>query len=361
MGQVVERLQAAAETWVGQLGNVGVLIGIDIPGREVVHVCAGHADRECRRTAGPQHLYQIGSQTKMMTTMAGLILERQGRLSRQDRVATLLDRPDIHPDVTVEHLMMNSSGLGEFTECLITPWFRGDAHLTPGDLVAMGLSQGQLFKPGERFDYCNTGFVLLALILERVSGRPYHEVLAEEIFQPLGMRETYVGSTGHWPRERMASGYFRSRSVATPLDTGVCRDVAWAYGTGDVISSLADMRRYGRALLDPANPTGISLREMTAKRAFPSHAPKFALTLGAEYGIGIERACWAGRPVWGHRGGTLGYGSATWIDEEAGIVVTTCVTGVRDITEPLDLQSLRYPGAQLFTLTLATAYQLAGL
>ena len=353
---MIARLQVAAESFVERLGNVGAMAMIAVPGRPAITIAAGHADRQRTRSLTPDLLFQIGSQTKTFTTMAMLLLAREGRLRLDDPIAALLDLP-IDSRVTLEMLAMNTGGLGEFTELLLGPYFPGNLHLAPRDLVTMALAQGQVAEPGATFDYANVGFVLLALAVEKVTGQPIGAVVTERIARPLGLEDVYFGATGQWPRERMAGGYYRSHTSDGIWNSATGADMSWAYGTGDIITSPATMIRFGQALLDPGNAIGLSLADLTAKTMQATATPKFDLSLGAEYGYAIELQHWAGKPVWGHRGGTLGYNSGTWMDPHSGAVVTTYVTTIRDVTErSKTLALIRYPGPQLFTLALAAAH-----
>src|SRR5262249_34638142 len=149
------------------------------------------------------------------------------------------------------------------------------------------------------------------------------------IFEPLNLRNSYLWGED-LPMQRLARGYLRlPRGTFDTGETGL----SWAYGAGDGISCHDDMIDLYRALLAPANAMGVTMKSLTAELAKPSANPRFALSLGAEYGYGVEKRAWGGRPLWGHPGRCPGYAASTWCDPENGVVVSTAFTNVWDETE----------------------------
>lgn len=350
----MSRFARVIEDFVTGLGNLGVVAAIEVHGLGRRYFAAGHCDLERKTAAGSGHLFQIGSQSKTVVAMTVLHLSRAGLLSLDDEVRSHLDLP-IDSRITIRHLLMNSCGLGETLYAM--PPARRDPRLriTPRDLVALALPQGQLFEPGSQFDYCNTGWIIAAMIIESVCGKPYGEVIRERILQPLGLRDSHFG--GAAPVERMLRGYVASPATAGFVDTA--GHLSWAFGAGDGVSSLDNMLDLFGSLLRTDSPIAISLADLNATTAKPSSSPYHPLSLGTEYGLGIERRAWAGEEVWGHPGSTTSYLSGTWIDPKHGVVVTTCVTRAISLPAPPEIE-LRYPRAQLFAMALNTACALAG-
>lgn len=350
----LRRFQCILDELIGALGNLGVVAAVDIQGQGRHHFAAGHVDLQRSRPANPAHLFQIGSQSKTVVALTLLHLSRAGLLGLDDEVRSYLDLP-IDPRITVRHLLMNTCGLGETMHAM--PPARRDPRLrmTPRDLLALALPQGQLFEPGSQFDYCNTGWIIAALIIESVCGKPYGEVIREKILQPLGLSDTHFGGTA--PVERMLRGYVASPATAGFIDTA--GHLSWAFGAGDGVSSLDDMLDLFGSLLGSDSPIGMSLVDLNGTTAKPSSSPYHPLSLGTEYGLGIERRAWAGDEVWGHPGSTTSYLSGTWIDPKHGVVVTTCVTRAISLPASPEIE-LRYPRAQLFAMALNTAYALVG-
>jgi D-alanyl-D-alanine carboxypeptidase len=282
-----------------------------------------------------------------------LLLHRAKLVNLDGRVLDYLDLP-IDARITVRHLVMNMCGLGEMTFAMLPGRFDPRVKYHPRDLVALALPQGQLFAPGSQFDYCNTGWTVAALVIEAVTGKPYGDVIRERILQPLGLVNSFFG--GNAPKDRMMRGYLTSPATAGPVDMADCS--SWAFGAGDGVSDVDDMLDLFGSLCDSDSPIGVSLSNLTERTGKPCATPYFPLSLGTQYGLGVERRAWAGSEVWGHPGSTYAYLSGTWMDAVRGVTVTTCVT--RALTLPLSPDAeLRYPRAQLFAMALNTAYALA--
>lgn len=344
--------------YVNDLGNIGAMVGISVKGGAPIIVTEGFRDIERRREWSPDTLYQIGSQTKIFVAIALMLLQRSGKVDLDGLLSDYLDLP-IDKRIKVSHLIENSSGLGEFSFAMHGPRFDPAYDWAPRDLVALALPIGQLFPPGERFDYSNTGWVIAAMLIEQASGMSYADFLSSEVIEPLGLTDTFVGASGVWPRERMASGYFRSARFPDPIDTGTAVPMSWAFGTGDIISSAPDMLRFFHFLASGENALEIALSDLLRRTRRSPLNPSFALSLGVEYGLGIERRPLTGRAVIGHPGKTHGYFTGTWHDPDCGVTVTTCVNGAMDLTEPPELAGRRYPADHLFSSALFCAYEIA--
>lgn len=342
---------------VDRLGNIGAMVTISLPNAPAIQLATGHADRERRRPLSPDLCFQIGSQTKTFTVLALLILVDQQKLRLADPVTQYLD-VDVDPRITLEMLAMNTSGLGEYADLVFNQSFPGMALLSPEILIRMALLKGQGWEPGQHFDYSNIGFVMLGRVIEVVSGTALPDFIRQHIAQVVGLSDLVFGATERQPHEQMARGYLISKGSAGTVDMSTV-SLSWAFATGDMVTSMSTLVAFARALLKKDGGLPMGLDQLTRRIArAPQRPTNSALSLGGEYAYGLERCSWAGRPVWGHRGGTAGYNSGTWIDPELGVVVTSCITCVRDFTEPEALASARYPGAQLFTLALACAYDL---
>lgn len=252
----VIRFERVVEDYVTTLGNLSALAAIEVHGQGRRYFMAGHVDLERKSTASARHLFQIGSQSKTVVAMTLLLLEREGRVRLDDEVHRYLDLP-IDRRITIRHLLMNTCGLGETMYAM--PPARRDPRLrlAPRDLLALALPQGQLFEPGSHFDYCNTGWIIAAQIIETVCGKPYGEVIREKILQPLGLHDTFFG--GAVPTERMLRGYIASAATSGHVDTA--GHLSWAYGAGDGVSSLDDMLDLFGCLCRRDNPLAISLTE----------------------------------------------------------------------------------------------------
>lgn len=345
---VTRKLSAAAEELVAR-GCIGVAARVSFPdASDDLVVAAGHRDLERASPMDGTELFAIASQSKMFTAAAVLVLARAGRLKLSDPVTRYVPGvPAVDRSATIEQFLNHTSGIGNFIHALTSlpyPW----PTMSYEDLMALARLQGRQFAPGERLDYNNTDVVVLGHIVELISGKPLARFLREQIFLPLGMRDTHVAVPGaSIPRDRMAKGYYvPSRdSAGTPVDVSLLEDYSIASAAGNLVSSLADMCRWARGLADGPNGIGFSLDDFAASIAdqgtqlghwFFPHT----------YGRGMESWCWGGRFAWGHRGSFFGYHSGTFIEPVSGVVfsmaLTMCTRGT--FMSFIDIQGHDYMG-----------------
>jgi D-alanyl-D-alanine carboxypeptidase len=345
------RLDRVVSDFVDRLGNLGILVAIDVEGLGRMTFTAGHTDLGKSRPVQPGDVFQIGSQTKTIVAMILFLMARDGLLDLDDPVTRYLDIP-VDGRISVRHLLMNSSGLGEYTFAFSVSGGDMRNAIAPRDLVSLALPQGQLFEPGERFDYCNTGWVIAAMLIEALTGRSYRDVADERIAKPLGLRASGFG--GKIPPNDRMQWYMKVAGAPEPVETS--GRVGWAFGAGDGFANADDILAIYSSLMRKDSPLGISLQDLAAETAKPSLRPHVPLSLGTEYGLGLERRAWAGSEVWGHPGSTGGCRTSTWIDVARGVSVTTAATvnlGTSNVGE-----DVRYPRAQLFSMALNAAYAL---
>lgn len=347
----VLRLEAVVDDFVSRLGNLGAIISIRMPGRAEITITKGHSDITKMREVQPDDIFQIGSQSKTTIAVTVLLLERDGLLKLDDPVHNYVDLP-IDKRITIRNLLMNSSGMGEYT-IAGGPVFDMRLKFLPRDLVALALPQGQLFEPGTRFDYCNTGWVVATMVIEAVTGRPYGDVCAARVVAPLGLANTAFGT--QIPEGNPMRGYAVIPPATEPTD--MTEHLSWVQGAGDGVSNVSDILDFYMSLLDQSSALGVSLHELSANTLEPTSKPYFPMSLGAAYGLGLERRAWAGREVWGHPGSTGSCRTSTWIDPGKGVGVATAVTQVWDPSGPPE--ELRYPREQLFAMALEAAYAVA--
>ena len=197
----------------------------------------GMADAASNRANSAETRFRIGSITKQFTAMAVLILESRGLLERSDSICDYIDDcPEAWKDVTIEHLLDHTSGIANFTD---EPDFDSLEGATPAQTVAGVADIPLRGQPGESFSYTNTGYVLLGMAIEKVSGTSYAAFLQDEIFGPLEMQDSGY-EDGDTPG--LATGYSSDFTVADPLDMSV------PYAAGGLYSTVLDLHRWQEAL-----------------------------------------------------------------------------------------------------------------
>lgn len=199
----------------------------------------GFADLEKRVVATPSTHYRLASVSKQFTAAAVTLLEERRALSYDDSIRRFF--PAL-PPATIRHLLTHTSGLVDYEEVIppaTTNQVRDD------DVPAMVEGQPPYFAPGSSWRYSNTGYVLLGLILERVSGRSLSEFLRDELFLPLGMTTTVMHVEGVTAIPHRAYGYSREAAgwVRTDQDlTSATR------GDGGIYSSVEELARWVETL-----------------------------------------------------------------------------------------------------------------
>jgi CubicO group peptidase (beta-lactamase class C family) len=215
----------------------------------------GFTDIDGRTALSGGCSFSLASVSKNFTAAAILLLAHRGKLTLQDTVAQHIPELADYDDITITHLLQHTSGVPDHMELAADHW---DATriLTAKDVIAVfaGHRPALYFDPGDQFEYSNTGYALLEEIVTRVSGRPYPQFMAEEIFQPLGMhdsaafnlasKECPLRSRVFGFRKRFACFGKKVRSDLNFLD-GV-------YGDGGIYASAEDLVRWDAALRDGA-------------------------------------------------------------------------------------------------------------
>jgi len=204
----------------------------------------GMANRELNVPNTPQMKFRIGSLSKQFTAMAIMILQERGKLSVQDSVCKYVpDCPRGWAEITIHHLLTHTSGIQEL---LSFPDFRQTMALPSpvAQTVERFKNKPLDFKPGTKFKYSNSGYVLLGYIIERVSGQSYEAYLKENIFEPLKMSNS--GSDHNdLIIENRAAGYTKRDGV---IINAPYIDMSIPTGGGSLYSTVEDLFLWDQAL-----------------------------------------------------------------------------------------------------------------
>ena len=212
----------------------------------------GMASRPFGVANAPDTRFGIASGTKALTALMVMSLVQDGALQLGTTARSVLgtDLPEIDDAVTVEHLLAHRSGIGDYLDeeaehdnrdyVLPVP-----VHelATTEDYLKVLAGHPAKFHPGQRFSYCNSGYVVLALIAERVSGIPFHELVVRRVCEPAGMRDTAFLRSDELP-ERTAVGYLDAEG----LRTNVLHLPVRGSGDGGIYSTAADIHSFWHAL-----------------------------------------------------------------------------------------------------------------
>ena len=293
------RADAIVQKAMQSEGAVGVSVAV-MRGDEMVYSKAhGFADLEFAVRADEGTMFRIGSVTKQFTAAAILELAERGKLAVDDPLTKFLpDYPTHGEEITLRHLLTHTSGVHSYTS-LGREWELVQAReLSDAELVALWQDLPLDFAPGERWDYSNSGYYLLGMVIATVSGQSYADFLRETFFEPLKMTRTRYDSNGEVIPNR-AQGYgFEDGRFWNDRLLGMSQPGA----AGGLISTASDLVRWQRALVTGRVVTPESYLEMTTP---------FMLNSGREtgYGMGLQLDTQAGEECVWHGGGIPGFNS----------------------------------------------------
>jgi CubicO group peptidase (beta-lactamase class C family) len=204
----------------------------------------GYANIEWDARNTPETRFRIASVTKPFTATLIMQLEHEGKLQLNDSVCMFLTPcPGSWKAVTIHHLLSHTSGIENF----ITVGASDPNHritMSHEKIVATFRDKPLKFSPGEKVEYSNSGYFLLGLVIERVTGKPYEEVLKTQILDPLGMRDTGYDHPEKIIRRRAAGYALRDKEI---VNVGYY-DTSWSYSAGALYSTVEDLYKFDQAL-----------------------------------------------------------------------------------------------------------------
>jgi CubicO group peptidase (beta-lactamase class C family) len=261
-------------------------------GSPVVIRSWGLSDLEQKIPATPATNYRLASVTKQFTAAAVLLLIEDGKVSLEDPVRKWF--PSLPPaldQATISNLLTHTSGIIDY-EDVMPPGTTTQLH--DADVLRLLESQDSTyFKPGTSYQYSNSGYALLALLVERASGKTFATFLRERIFQPLGMNNTVAFEDGISTVSNRAFGYTMKDSTWQRKDQSTTSAVL---GDGGIYSSIEDMAKWDAALYDSR-----LLSEESRRLAFTPHTATDEADV--KYGFGWRIT---GETLW-HSGETSGF------------------------------------------------------
>ena len=238
--KISEYLESYTKLW----SFSGSIIAIN-DGEILFKKAYGYANIEHKVKNTTETKYRIWSITKQFTAAAILILEERGLLRVEDSLKKYFpDCIELNPNITIHHLLTHTSGIFNYSDL-------PDSHKTfhrmchkKSDLIKMFLSKPLNFEPGTQWEYSNTGYYLLGMLIEKLSGKSYSEFLTENIFIPLGMFNTSVDDDKKII-ENIASGYYLNRN-----DLIHCNyiNMDLVLSSGGIYSTVEDLFIWDKAL-----------------------------------------------------------------------------------------------------------------
>jgi CubicO group peptidase (beta-lactamase class C family) len=300
----VARMDKVVQSYVDAkqfMGSVLVARGDDV----VFSKSFGSANLEWNIANTPATKFRIGSMTKQFTAASILLLDERGKLKVDDPVKKYMpDAPAAWDKITIFNVLTHTAGIPNFTS------FPEYAKLqafpnTPEQIVATFRDKPLDFEPGAKFSYSNSGYVLLGYLIEKITGASYEKFLQENIFTPLGMKDSGYDSNSAII-ERRASGY--APSPAGPVNAEYVH-MSVPHGAGALYSTTYDLLKWQLALYG-------------GKVLKPESLAKMTTPFKDDYAFGLIVRTTDGRKQMWHNGGIQGFNSSmAWYPESKTTVV----------------------------------------
>ena len=264
----------------------------------------GKANLEYQIPVETDSIFEIGSISKTFTALGIMILQEEGKLSINDKLSKYFPQYPSGEEISIKHLLQHISGIKELTD--VKPFAENQAkNWTPQEVVVMLKPLPLDFEPGQKAQYSNSGFILLGLIIEKISGQSFEDFLEQRITKPLGMAHTMLGSNSLIIPKRV-SGYEISDGT---LQNAEYASVSAPYASGGVISTASDI-----AKLKKAFTTGILLSKKSIEEMFaPVRLNNGSIALlpsgeeGYTFGYGLDMLKHGNNFVPGKTGGISGF------------------------------------------------------
>lgn len=300
-----QAVQGAADRLV-EAGAAGVQFRV-ARGEESFVVTSGIAELGTDRPVPADGRFRISCITKPFVAVVVLQLVSEGKIDLDRTVESYL--PGLLPygeKITIRNLMQHTSGLYNYMDSFQKPGdrFLRDRykHYEPEDLIAIAAAKPLEFEPGTKFEYCNTNYFIVGLLIKKVTGRSYREEITERVLQPLELKETVLpGDDPNIPGPH-ARGYMQIGGE--PVDVTLMNP-SEAGCAGEIISTTADLDRFFAALFSGKLLNEAEFTEMTTPlpREMINNLP-----MGIGYGLGIMKLENDNDlDLWGHGAGIPGY------------------------------------------------------
>jgi len=264
---------------------------------EVIYKKAfGMADLELAVPMQIDMIFRIGSITKQFTAVAILQLAEQGKLALQDDIKKFIpDYPTNGNTITIEHLLTHTSGIKSYTGMKdFMTIMRKD--MKPAEIIDVFKNETMEFAPGTKWNYNNSGYILLGYIIEKVSGKTYEQYVKDHLFTPAGMNNSGYGNENRIIKNR-AKGY---QGGNDGYENASYLSMTLPYAAGSLISSVEDLWKWNRAVHSYKIVSKASL-----DKAFTNY--KLVNNKPTNYGYGWALSKVQGSPTIEHSGGINGF------------------------------------------------------
>ena len=327
----VESLKSRAQGLV-EAGYPAALAVVSDAKGESAGVAVGKGSLETGQAPPMDGEVRVGSASKTFVAVVVMQLVQEGKVGLDEPIETYL--PGLikgegidGSKITVRQLLQHTSGLPEYTDTYLSSRAAESENMQhyvpPRDLLDTALGKPAAFEPGTQWKYTNTNYIVLGMLIERVSQRPVGEQIDERIVKKLGLSHTYFPAPGEEKiRGTHPQGYHLS--AEGKLEDITEMDPAWGWAAGAMVSTPSELNTFFQAVLDGRLLTQSSIDEMKNGAVDASSY----LGSGTVYGLGlIGRSLSCGGTAWGHGGTIYGYQTDNAVGPD-GTAVTVAVTAL---------------------------------
>jgi CubicO group peptidase (beta-lactamase class C family) len=296
---VTAKVDKVFEKW-NKPDSPGCAVGVYKDGQVVFKHGYGMANLNDDVPITPATVFHVASVSKQFTAASILLLEQQGKLSRDDDVHKYIpELPDFGERITLRHMLHHTSGLRDQWSLLgLAGWRYSQDLITDDDVISVLVHQKALnFEPGDRYMYSNTGFTLLAIVVKRVSGMSLREFTSKNIFEPLGMKHTHFRDDHEEVIKHDALGYEQDgpdkpfRMNLTNFDT---------VGATSLHTTVEDAQLWDENFYHPIVGGQALIEQMLRPGKLNSGKD-------LDYASGLALGKYRGLPTVGHGGADAGY------------------------------------------------------
>jgi len=298
------------DDWLTKLNEKGRFNGAVVLARgdEVLFSHSyGFQDLDEAISLSENSLFNLASVSKQFTSMAIVLLNHKEKLSYEDRITQYIPELDLFNDVTIEHLLHHTSGIPDYISLASKEWDDAKVLKTSDVIKLLKDSLSSLkFVPGEKFEYSNTGYVLLAEIVKRASGKSFSEFMMHNVFVPAEMNHTEVFNllSEQEPQNRVYGYKKRHWLFGGEKQLKDLNYFDGVTGDGAVYSSAMDLFKWNQAISE-----GKIVPKLEYDRAFKSGRLNDGKDTGYGYGWFIKE-----KGIVEHAGGWQGFASYIYKD-----------------------------------------------
>jgi CubicO group peptidase (beta-lactamase class C family) len=308
----VPRMEEIIQSYVADHKFMGtVLVARD--GKMLLDKGYGFANLEWQVPNTPTTKFRLGSITKQFTAASILLLEERGKLKIDDPVKKYMpDAPAAWDKITIFHLLTHTSGIPNFTSFPDLPTRQLQA-MTPQQLVDWFRDKPLEFEPGTKWNYSNSGYVLLGYLIEKISGHSYADFVQQNIFTPLGMKDSGYDSNSAIIEHR-AVGYAPGKN-GLPENAGYV-NMTVPLSAGALYSTTEDLLRWEQGLFG-------------GKLLSPASLAKMTTPFKQDYAFGLGVSTQDGHKAITHDGGIQGFNASMiyYPDEKLVVAVLANING----------------------------------